>query len=97
MGGQTVPHAFYDLILQRLSRVHGVAAVFVRGSFVKQEDRKKILRWTGIFSLPWVILALLLWLVTRPEKPISGTEAVVEGRKADMALAPYHDSLMRPY
>ena len=64
---------------------------------MKPEDRKRILRWTGIFSLPWVILGLLLWLVTRPEKPVPGTEAVVEGRVTEMAMAPYHDSLMRPY
>ena len=64
---------------------------------MKPEDRKRILRWTGIFSLPWVILGVLLWLAARPEKPIPGTEAVVEGRVTDMATAPYHDSLTQPY
>ena len=63
---------------------------------MKQEDRRRILRWTGIFSLPWVILGLLLWLATRPEKPIPGTEAVAEGVLAESATAPYHDSLTRP-
>ena len=64
---------------------------------MKPEDRKRILRWTGIFSLPWVILGVLLWLAARPEKPIPGTEAVVEGRVTDMATAPYDDSLTQPY
>ena len=64
---------------------------------MKPEDRKRILRWMGIFSLPWVILGLLLWLVTRPEKPVPGTEAVVEGCVTDMATAPCPDSLMRSY
>ena len=64
---------------------------------MKPEDRKRILRWTGIFSLPWVILGVLLWLATRPEKPIPGTEAVVEGVMADTASAPYHDSSTQPY
>ena len=58
---------------------------------MKPEDRKRILRWTGIFSLPWVILGALLWLAARPEKPIPGTEAVVEGVVVDMARAPYPD------
>ena len=58
---------------------------------MKPEDRKRILRWTGIFSLPWVILGALLWLATRPEKPIPGTEAVVEGVVVDMSQAPYPD------
>lgn len=64
---------------------------------MKPEDRKRILRWTGIFSLPWVILGILLWLVTRPEKPVPGTEAVVEGVAVDMAMAPYPDSLTQRY
>ena len=63
---------------------------------MKPEERKRILRWTGIFSLPWVILGALLWLVTRPEKPVPGTETVVEGVIVDMATAPYHDGLMQP-
>lgn len=62
---------------------------------MKPEDRKRILRWTGIFSLPWVILGALLWLAARPEKPIPGTEAVVEGVVADMAMAPWPDGAAR--
>lgn len=58
---------------------------------MKPEDRKRILRWMGIFSLPWVILGALLWLVTRPEKPIQGTETVVEGVVVDMSMAHYPD------
>ena len=64
---------------------------------MKQEDRRRILRWMGVFSLPWAILGLLLWFGTRPEKPVPGTEAVVEGRVTEMAMAPYHDSLTQPY
>ena len=64
---------------------------------MKPEDRKRILRWTGIFFLPWVILGALLWLVTRPEKPVPGTETVVEGVVADLATAPYHDDPTQPY
>lgn len=58
---------------------------------MKPEDRKQILRWTGIFSIPWMVLGVLFWLVTRPEKPIPGTETVVEGRAMDTALAPLPD------
>lgn len=62
---------------------------------MKPEDRKRILRWTGIFSLPWVILGVLLWLAARPEKPIPGTEVVVEGMAADMGQAPRPDDTAR--
>ncbi len=64
---------------------------------MKPADRKRVLQWMGIFSVPWVVLGVLLWLATRPEKPVPGTEAVVEGRVMDMALAPYPDSLMQRY
>ena len=64
---------------------------------MKPEDRKRILRWTGVFSLPWVILGALLWLAARPEKPIPGTETVVEGVVVDFAAAPYPDSPAQPY
>ena len=50
------------------------------------EDRRRILRWMGVFSLPWAVLGLLLWFVTRPgpaEQPIPGTGAVVEGVLTD--------------
>ena len=56
---------------------------------MKQEERRKILRWMGIFSIPWVILGVLLWLVTRPEKPVPGTETVVEGVMKESAAADY--------
>lgn len=64
---------------------------------MKPEDRRRIARWMGIFSLPWVILGLLFWLATRPEKPIPGTEAVAEGVRMDSGTAPSHDSSMKPY
>ena len=58
---------------------------------MKREDKARVLRWMGIFSVPWVILGFLLWLATRPVKPTPGTEAVLEGVVADIALAPYPD------
>jgi hypothetical protein len=62
---------------------------------VTQEDRKKILRWTGIFSIPWVVLGVLFWLATRPEKPIPGTEAVVEGVRIDSGMRHDDDPLAK--
>ena len=58
---------------------------------MKQEDRRRALRWMGIFSVPWVILGLLIWMATRPVKPAPGTETVVEGVVVDWAPAPYPD------
>ena len=59
---------------------------------MKQSDKQRVLRWMGIFSLPWVVLAVLLWLATRPVKPTPGTETVVEGTVADMGDASRPDS-----
>ena len=56
---------------------------------MKQEERRKILRWMGIFSIPWMVLGVLLWLATRPEKPVPGTETVAEGVMKDSAAADY--------
>ena len=56
---------------------------------MKQDDKKRALRWMGIFSVPWVILGLLLWMVTRPVKPTPGTETAVEGVAADTGMSRY--------
>ncbi len=62
---------------------------------MKQDDKKRVLRWMGIFSVPWVILGALLWLATRPVKPTPGTEAVVEGVVADTGMRLYPEGSAR--